>query len=321
MKKLEMIIFLLSTISTNALIATDNNQFVQLPKKRALENLEEVFVQRWAWFSICDYAYANNFDQGEHPHFNNATPFDPEKVEAGSTIFATAYSIEKFLEEVHPKIKNPYILVTLYYGPVHGISKYVQDPKIIAWFGQSNREAVTFKKFTVIPLGIMRDEHIFEQRKNYNQLFKQLRNKEKTDLLYMNFTVHEGRFDGRGEVYNLFINQPFCTAKKPKPFYEYIHETANFKFVLSPTGDMQDCYRHWEALLVGSIPIVTPTNLDTAFEDLPVLIVNDYKEITEEFLHKKYQEMAGKNYNFRKLYMQYWVDKINEAKLNFFNSK
>jgi hypothetical protein len=199
--------------------------------------------------------------------------------------------------------------------------KYVEDPKIIAWFGQVNRDAITFEKFTAIPLGILRDEQYFEQSKKYNDFFKQMRNKQKTKLAYVNFTVHEGRFDGRGDIYNLFKDEPFCMVSRPKPFLDYMDETAQCKFVISPEGDMHDCYRHWEALLVGTIPVVHASPADCLFDELPVVIVNDYKEVNEEFLHKKYEELKHKNYNFRKLYMQYWIDKIDAAREKFFASQ
>lgn len=310
--------------SANVLSAEDV-AFVQVHKKLKNDNLENVFVQRWAWYNICDFAYASNSDGGG-VRFAKTNPFDPAKVPAGSVIFATAYTIEEFLEKIHPKIKNPYILLTLYYGPVFGMRRYVEDPKIIAWFGQVNREAVLYDKFTVIPLGVLRDDALFENRKNINDLFIQLQRVQKNKLLYMNFTVHQGRFDGRGDIYNHFKNKSFCTARKPNfnpmpaAFIQCMKETAQHKFVISPEGDMHDCYRHWESLLVGSIPVVHTSPLDPMFEDLPVVIVEDYKQVTEEFLNAQYNEMKHRSYNYRKLYMQYWVDKINTARAAYFKS-
>jgi hypothetical protein len=309
MKKILLYLSILS-ISYNILA----DQLFKFDKNN--KYLDEIFVQRWSWFSICDFAYANNTDGGGE--FINATPFNPEDVTAGSVIFSTAYGIEDFLEKVHPKIKNPYILVTIYYGPVMNIKKYIDDPKIIAWFGQSNRDAVTFKKFTIIPLGIMRDESFFEKHEQYNNFFKQLRNIPKENLAYVNFTVHEGRHDGRGDIYDIFKDQKYCTVSKQKPFIEYMQEMAKHKFVISPMGDMQDCYRHWEAMLVGAIPIIQSSPLDPVFKDLPVVIVDNYNEITEEFLNKKYEEIKNKKYKLKKLYMQYWVNKINKKKSEFF---
>lgn len=42
------------------------------------------------------------------------------------------------------------------------------------------------------------------------------------------------------------------------------------------------------------------------FEDLPVLIVNDWSEITETFLEAAYRRITSKTYNTQKAYHAYW---------------
>ncbi|MBI5274763.1 MAG: hypothetical protein HY860_06915 [Chlamydiales bacterium] len=313
MKNLFVALLLITTIYG---FAESNSLFPKIKN----ENLEEIFVQRWTWMNICDFAYANHSDGAAH-NFKNATPFEPEQVPEGSVIFATAYSIDSFFEEIHPRIKNPYILVTLYHGPTMRDLKYINDPKLIAWFANCNRDAILFPKCTIIPLGILRDENIFFQRKKINLYFEQLKTKPKTNLLYMNFTVHPGRYDGRGAIHDRFASMSYVTASNPKPFRDYMEEMANHKFVLSPWGDMLDCYRHWEALLVGAIPIVKSSALDGLCQGLPILIVDDWSDVTEDFLNAKYQEIKNKKYDMRKLYMKYWVEKIEEAKRQHFASK
>ena len=92
---------------------------------------------------------------------------------------------------------------------------------------------------------------------------------------------------------------------------------AQSKFVLSPAGYGPDCYRTWEALLVGSIPIVKKSQLDPLFEGLPVLIVDSWSDITEEFLHKKYEEITARQYDIKRLYTEYWFAKIKAVKEEF----
>lgn len=307
LKKNSLLLFFISLASVNSFVtivceappasAVHSRKILGSNKKKS-KRLKKLFTQRWSWLSICDFAYANESDGGGE--FRNATPFNPKDVFPGSIVFSTAYGIEEFLEKIHPQIENPYILVTLYYGPVMHMAKYVNDPKIIAWFGMNNRDAVTFEKFTTIPLGILRDEQLFYESKNIYKQLQQLKNVPKTELLFMNFTVHEGRYDGRSDIYNMFKNQPFCLDDVPtaffrRPFMEYMTLMARYKFALSPTGDMYDCYRHWEAMLVGTIPIIQHTSLDPMFEDLPVILVDDFKEVTQEFLERKYDEMKIKH--------------------------
>ena len=73
-------------------------------------------------------------------------------------------------------------------------------------------------------------------------------------------------------------------------FNQYIKETAEHKFQLSPPGLGPDCYRVWESLLVGTIPIVEHSYFDWMYEGLPVLFIDKWEEVTPEFLEQKYRE-------------------------------
>jgi hypothetical protein len=286
-----------------------------------LSNLDEMFIHRNAWFSICDFAYSSKEDSWTAP-LNQSSPFDPGNIPKGSVVFATPWGINKFLEDIHPKINNPYILLTYCYGPVFDVAKYVNDAKILAWFGQANSNAITFEKFSLMPLGVYSLNQVFDQRQDNIALLNRLKGAPKSKLLYSNFFVHTGQhvsLGKRDQIYNQFKDQPFCTTITltptwRKPFQEYMTEMAQFKFVLSPEGDMHDTFRHWEALSVGCIPIVPHSPLDKIFEDLPVIIVDDWTTITEDFLNQKYAEMQGKQYNYDKIHMKYWSDLINQAK-------
>ena len=99
---------------------------------------------------------------------------------------------------------------------------------------------------------------------------------------------------------------------------EYICDLTNYKFCLSLPGKGLDCYRTWEALSVGAIPIVFKSNLDILYENLPVLILDDFSIVTEEFLNIKYDEICPKldTYDWFKLSTSYWVHKI-KGELNF----
>ena len=67
---------------------------------------------------------------------------------------------------------------------------------------------------------------------------------------------------------------------------------------------------------MGSIPIVKTSTLDPLFIDLPVLIVQDWEDVTEEFLLYHYEAMQRKTYNMQKIYINYWLTCIkNKTKL------
>ena len=98
---------------------------------------------------------------------------------------------------------------------------------------------------------------------------------------------------------------------------EYMTDLLEYKFCLSLPGKGLDCYRTWEAISIGVIPIVISTHLDELYKDLPIIIVNDISVVTSEFLNDKFKEISSKieEYRWEKLSSSYWVHKI-KSELN-----
>ena len=66
----------------------------------------------------------------------------------------------------------------------------------------------------------------------------------------------------------------------------YIKDLAESRFILSPPGWGSDCYRHWEALLIGIMPLVIPTSISSSggLAHTPVLIYDDLSTVTPDNL-------------------------------------
>jgi len=245
-------------------------------------------------------------------------PFDPEQVKTGDTIFVSAGfppgNLKRFFSEYHPKIKYPYILVT--HNGDSNVPKdymhYLEDDKIFAWFGQNIN--IGHPKFIPIPIGL-ENRHI--GRGHYDVVVdlreKGIWNNPKKHLIYANFKVGTN-VKVRKPIADIFRTKSFCYFSKTstKPVREFLTDIYNSKFVISPHGNGLDCHRTWEALYLGAFPIVKKSTLDPLYEGLPVVIVNDWHEITQDFLYKKYKELKNKEYNWKKLDFQYWADLITQ---------
>ena len=121
----------------------------------------------------------------------------------------------------------------------------------------------------------------------------------------MNFSI--GTFPSeRKRAFQYFINKPYCFYSPAKTFDSYIRDLLDVRFSVSPRGNGLDCHRTWEALYMGAIPIVKESPMDSLFEELPVLIVKDWQEITEDFLQNKYQKIMLSCPKDEKLYADYW---------------
>lgn len=93
----------------------------------------------------------------------------------------------------------------------------------------------------------------------------------------------------------------------------YLKKISQSKFMVCPRGCGIDTYRMWDCIYLGCIPIIIKYEGYKQFEDLPILFLEDWEEINnidEEFLNKKWSEMLEKDYNYDKLNLEYWKNKI-----------
>lgn len=139
---------------------------------------------------------------------------------------------------------------------------------------------------------------------------------EKPKLMYVNFDVrtteapfYKPHTNIRELLLNRCLEQGFEVA--PSCGYEaYLQELKAYKFCMAPPGRGIDTHRVFECLMVGTIPIVVTSPLDTMYEDLPVFIIMNVAQISKENLEKEYVNMKKRKYNFDKLYAPYWKQKI-----------
>jgi hypothetical protein len=86
---------------------------------------------------------------------------------------------------------------------------------------------------------------------------------------------------------------------------------TEYTFVLSPFGNGLDCHRTWEALLCGCIPIVRTNVFNELFEGLPVLIVENWKDITLSLLQNTVIDFKVKHkqneFQYEKLKLSYYT--------------
>lgn len=240
-------------------------------------------------------------------------PLNPDNIQEGDIVFLKTELIDYFFTIIHPRIKNPYILVS-HNSDSSAPGKYahfLDDEKLIAWFTQ-NCDLAHHPKLFPIPIGIANPHWDHGNAAIIDSITRHLPKIKKDTLLYLNIAAQNNPAI-RNEVIRLFSHKNFCYNPSPKPWREYLLDMAKSKFVLSPHGNGLDCHRTWEALLMGSIPIVKTSTLDKLYDGLPVLIVNDWNEITEEFLTKKYEEIILSDYDNDKIYAPAWMQEIKEC--------
>lgn len=248
----------------------------------------------------------------DHVFDETTLKMDPKRVQSGDVIFVKTdwEYLETFFTVYHPQIGVPYVLLT--HNSDHSapgpFRSYLDAPTLLGWFAQ-NVEGDPHPKLHPIPIGLANLCWTHGNPRVFSALLPSAKNTNRPFLCYLNFAPSTYPKE-RPYVWSLFADQPWCKTSEPKGLRPYLNDLTRSKFVLSPRGNGIDCHRTWEALLMGSIPIVRSSSLDPLYEDLPVVIVQDWNEISEEFLNEQYEAIAKKSYNLDKLFIAYWLNLI-----------
>ena len=140
----------------------------------------------------------------------------------------------------------------------------------------------------------LKDEHYRPDRAGVPHIRKRLVERLR-DEPWVNLDVSDEHRDGEEELI---------------PYYA---QTAAHKFALSPEGHGVDCYRTWEALYLGTIPIVTVGPQMSAFAGLPILFTEDYSELSEEYLERRWEEMSRQSFEVERMLNSYYKNRFLDA--------
>lgn len=248
----------------------------------------------------------------DHIFDETTQSLDPRKVKPRDVVFVKTDYIGTFFRDYYSHIEHPFILVTHNSddGAPGPFKRFLDDPKLLAWFAQNVEEA--HPKLHPIPIGIANRCWSHGNPHTFAAFLPAANNHDRPYLCCVNF--HPSTYPKeRTLVWRLFAKQPWTISYLPsKNLANYLEDLSRSKFVLSPRGNGLDAHRTWEALLMGAIPVVRSSTLDPMFEDLPVLIVQNWEEVTESYLNEQYEKIKSKPYNHAKLFSEYWIARLRE---------
>lgn len=93
-----------------------------------------------------------------------------------------------------------------------------------------------------------------------------------------------------------------CPNAKLNPYGDmkaYCKGLQEHIFSLCPPGNGKDTHRAWESIVFGCIPIVEKSNMNDHFSKLfPMLVVDRWYDVTEEFLYNKYEDIKSKSWRY-----------------------
>jgi len=198
---------------------------------------------------------------------------------------------------------------------------YLDHPNTKAVF-TTQHQSYSHGKVHSLPLGI--SGLIKEIVNEYLQ--RPLLQNRRTQLLMINDNGWRHRKNVTQSVLDNFANSPLAsTIGIPNNTYStgngfrrsYLDELRKSKYILAPSGLGWDCYRIWEAIAMGTIPIIEKYDrvIDAwreTLDTLPVLWVNHFHEVTPELLLEEYPKMMAQadDYKYEKMGFGWWISYI-----------
>ena len=284
----------------------------------------------------CQFVSSRGIARACHPLVDlsraSATRIDHSafrKLRAGDPVYLFTECIPEFVEAYLPRLEKPFTLVTGaddHSGSAKSIGasaiKTLLEHELVSrWFAQ-NAEIV-HPKLTPIPIGV--DYHVlagnhrrpwrtFQSPRDQERDLFAVRARapaiiERSCTAYSNWHFFLGRGD-RQECFDRIDHACVFFEPVPVPRTQSWTNNARHLFTISPLGAGLDCHRTWEALLLGTIPIVHTSPLDGLYDGLPVCIVDDWAQVDAEFLQDRRNEMLERRYDFSTLLQRYWRELI-----------
>jgi hypothetical protein len=205
---------------------------------------------------------------------------------------------------------------------------FINNKKLIHWYAQNSK--INNDKITPIPIGL--DYHTLS-KKDFSWGSKMTPVQQELELdnirssalpfwdrelkCYANyhFQTYGSKFGyDREDIAKVIPNNLVVFQDKLMKRKDSWENQTKYAFVISPHGNGLDCHRTWEALVLGNIVIVRKSEIDVLYEDLPVLIVDEWSDITQELLEKTVYEFKNKTFNYDRLLLKYWTNKINSSR-------
>lgn len=181
-------------------------------------------------------------------------------------------------------------------------------PNVVRWF--CTNVNIEHPLIEAIPFGVNDEGNVVEG------FLKRQGRPKRGGLLYVNFQPHTWErldlltyYGERQKHYG----GAHITVQKNVPVDEFWDAIAEHHFVLCPFGNGLDCYRTWETLYLGSIPVIQSDVFARHFSTYPVAVVDNLFDMNEDILQKGLDKLRSteQEYNAMPLKLSYWKKRLD----------
>lgn len=260
-------------------------------------------------FYNIDFIYStDSIEQGHEDYNRLQSNFNINNLKDVNIVYLHTMYKDQFFNIIN-KLNNKFIVIT-HNSDININSVDNLPDNVIRWFSQN--VDIKNDRLESLPIGLENSRWFSHLNKKSKMIEKLKESKNVKNLLYINHNINTYKQD-RIEPYQIFKNKSWATLQmgyNGQDFDLYLDSIYNHKFVLSPRGNGIDTHRKWESLYLNTIPIEKRNINNSFYEDLPICFVDEWSDITEDFLNKEYERIINIEWNMDKLKMSYWENKI-----------
>jgi hypothetical protein len=257
-----------------------------------------------SWRSWCDSVYWADEEQRVAMDFVG-----------GDVVFCKIDEVMRFFEWVRLTRRRVVLVTGQGDFPCDEWRQGFLPANVVHWFATNVTQQ--HPRITALPLGLgspsspttLTPEAISEARQEA---------RPRDRWLYVNFRPDTNPAV-RGPIFEFFQNRREAWISFDPPGERgsnrrFLDQILRHRFVLCPPGNGVDTHRMWESLVAGAIPVVLRSQAMKPFESLPILFVEDYREVTQGVLEEAWAKMKIPEQVPAMMSEDFWVAQILNAK-------
>ena len=241
--------------------------------------------------SLCKYSVQEYTDARNHQFcFKIHQDGDPSK------IFCKTEYLDHFLQNF--RIEYPFDLLThnsdIHISPDDYRKGNHFQPNLRYWYAQNL--CGSHPMMQVLPIGLANPKWEHGNQETFSSVMS--RDIEKNNILDVNFDIYTNP-----NVRKACLDETELAMRDRAPFKEHLEILSSSFFCISPEGNGVDCHRHWEALYLKTVPIVTRSILTESLQDkgIPLLILDNWRQFKEMELSQSLYYNMTKDFEWNSL--------------------
>jgi hypothetical protein len=206
---------------------------------------------------------------------------DLVRIQKSCRLFVYSSLLDDFFLTIYPRLRGPFVLMS--HNGDEGIGakyrKYLDGGKIVLWVAQNIE--IQHPRLIGVPIGIANSQYIHGDVEALDRVRRE--SVAKNRLCYLQFEVQTNP-EERARILKTIQENTDIRVQPGRDYESYLRVLASHRYAVCPPGNGVDTHRMWESIYLGVVPVVQRSIFTEAFAKLPMLLVDDWNQVTEEWL-------------------------------------